>query len=664
MAAVTPNIQDLPPELLLEIFSHISANDLILGVGKVSKKFREMSSDPQLWRHIQISCLEQEADISGFSVSAEDFYRKMVNYMCTKETSFTLEKLPVKNVTTVVEERGPVWPNLSVTRDVVYPKLQQLVLVRDALPSMHFLQHYKGLTHLHVEGKFEENTAGLFFHGQIVLDILENVNAMKELHILKVILPQCFSFRVHDGLFIAIQMSMVDYFVSDPRLREIDISLDMVNDEVFRTIMDHCSELEDLTLRCLKFTVGEFTAVLAKKQWPLLTSLRITDCEVLDDACLRALAVAFPNLKCLKLSLTKTMTDDGMGKLLRECCQLRSLNLSTLFNTSAGIGKLTGCCLKELAYHGNLYSLYLHNFDLTCERDGWDFEKLCQRQQNLHTIELSVCEVKTCTILAMADHCPLLQTVKMISCRGLTSGQQAVLLARLPHLQTLYWDDARSLSENGSEMFSWEDVQERRPSGEGMLLNQPTEQHSSSLHKPSLDSLTLNCRKERMAGRKLVFPSFFSLLHLDMHTGRLCDDTVAHILGMCPKLQDLSLRLSPCGMRQRETKLTEASLTYIQELGRCLRTVQLLTFRSFTSAALARTLVDLPQLRQCAVLCPDQTSTKNMDQTIVRDLSMALKERGDDVSLCFSVGIRMYKFLPDFSGRLRRLDILIHSRMD
>ncbi|KAL8569953.1 hypothetical protein ACOMHN_056385 [Nucella lapillus] len=589
----------------------------------------------------------------------------MVNYMCTKETSFTLETLLVKDVVSVVEERGPVWPSCSVTRDVVYPKLQQLVLVRDALPSMEFLQHYKGLTHLHVEGKFEENTAGIFFHGKIVLDILENVKAMKELHILKVILPRCFSFDVHEGVFIAIQMSMVDYFVSGPRLREIDISLDMVNDEVFRTIMDHCSELEDLTLCCPEFTVGEFTAVLAKKQWPLLTSLRITDCEVLDDACLRALPVAFPNLKCLKLSLTKNMTDDGMGKLLRECCQLRSLNLSTLFNTSGGIGKMTGCCLKELAYHGNLDSLYLHNFDLTYECDGWDFEKMWQRHQNLHTIELSICDVKNCTILAMADRCPLLQTVKMISCRGLTSGQQAVLLARLPHLQTLYWDDSLFLSENGYGMFSWEDVQERRPSGEGMLLNQPTEQHSSSLHKPSLDSLTLNCRKERMAGRKLAFTSFFSLLHLDVHTSiRLCDDTVARILGMCPKLQDLSLRLRPCGMRQRETGLTEASLNHIQELGKCLRTVQLLTYRSFTNAALARTLVDLPNLRKCAVLCPDQISTKNMDQAMVRDLSMALKERGDGISLCFSVAMSVHKFLPDFSGRLRRLDILIHSRMD
>ncbi|KAL8591282.1 hypothetical protein ACOMHN_060584 [Nucella lapillus] len=584
----------------------------------------------------------------------------MVNYM------------PVKNVATVVEERGPVWPSCSVTRDVVYPKLQQLVLVRDTLPSMDFLQHYKGLTHLHVEGEFEEETAGHFFHGKILLDIMENLKSNDKLNKLKVIFCKYFSWGIiQDDIIRAIQRSMVEYFVSGPRLREIYISLYMVNDEVFRTIMDHCSELEDLTLRCQDFTVGEFTAVLAKKQWLLLTSLRLTDCKVLDDACLRALPVAFPNLKCLKLSLSKTMTDDGMEKLLRECCQLRSLNLSTLFNTSAGIGKLTGCCLKELAYHGNLHSLYLHNFDLTYECDGWDFEKLCQRQQNLHTIELSACDVKNSTILAMADHCPLLHSVKMISCLGLTSGQQAVLLARLPHLQTLYWDDARSLSENGSEKFSLEDVQERRPSGEVMLLNQPTEQHSSSLHKPSLDSLTLNCRKERMAGRKLALPSFFSLLHLDvtMHTsGELCDDLVARILGMCPKLQTLSLRLNYLKKPwQRETRLTEASLTHIQELGRCLRTVQLLTFRSFSDAALAQTLVDLPQLRQCTVLCPDQTSNDSVDQAMLRDLSMALKERGDGVPLFFSVGIRTYKFLPNvaiFDRRLTTLDILIHSRMD
>ncbi|KAL8577308.1 hypothetical protein ACOMHN_048362 [Nucella lapillus] len=452
---------------------------------------------------------------------------------------------------------------------------------------------------------------------------------------------------------------MVEYFVSGPRLREIDISLDKVNDEVFRTIMDHCSELEDLALRCPDLTVKEFTAVLSKKQWPLLTSLRLTGCEVLDDACLRALPVAFPNLKCLKLSLTKAMTDDGIGKLLRECSQLRSLNLSTLFSfmeMDVETVKTTGCCLKELAYHGNLHSLYMHEFDLTNECDGWDFEKLCQRQQNLHTIELSACDVKNSTILAMADHCPLLHSVKMISCFGLTSGQQAVLLARLPHLQTLYWGNSQFLN-----------VQERRPPGEVMLLNQPTEQHSSSLHKPSLDSLTLNCRKERMAGRKLAFTSFFSLLHLDVTVqilGGLCDDNVACILGMCPKLQTLSLRpnyiVRPW---QTETSLTEDSLNHIQKLGKCLHTLQLLTYWSFSYIALAQTLVDLPQLRKCAILCPDRC-LYFLEHDMVRDFTMALEQRGKSVSLCFSVGISACDSEPNLSIlESRTLDILIHSRI-
>ncbi|KAL8577298.1 hypothetical protein ACOMHN_048361 [Nucella lapillus] len=93
----------------------------------------------------------------------------MVNYM------------PVKNVATVVEERGPVWPSCSVTGDVVYPKLQQLVLVRHALPSMEFLQHYKGLTHLHVEGECEKVTAGHFFEGKFLLDIMENLKSNDKL---------------------------------------------------------------------------------------------------------------------------------------------------------------------------------------------------------------------------------------------------------------------------------------------------------------------------------------------------------------------------------------------------------------------------------------------------------------------------------------------------
>ncbi|KAL8585141.1 hypothetical protein ACOMHN_013157 [Nucella lapillus] len=77
--------------------------------------------------------------------------------------------------------------------------------------------------------------------------------------------------------------------------------------------------------------------------------------------------------------------------------------------------------------------------------------------------------------------------------------------------------------------------------------------------------------------------------------------------GMCPKLQTLSLRPNYIDRPwQTETSLTEDSLNHIQKLGKCLHTVQLLTYWSFSYIALAQTLVDLPQLRKCAILCPDR----------------------------------------------------------
>ncbi|KAL8593190.1 hypothetical protein ACOMHN_009845 [Nucella lapillus] len=240
-------------------------------------------------------------------------------------------------------------------------------------------------------------------------------------------------------------------------------------------------------------------------------------------------------------------------------------------------------------------------------------------------------------ILSMADNCPLLQTVEMILCTGLNSRQQAILIKRIPHLQTLHWDDSLGQTLSGAELFS---VEERRPSSEVMLLNQPAEQHSSSLRKPSLRSLTLNTSEESMAGERLALISLFSnLLHLDVRTSAiLSDDTVANILGSCPRLRHLSVPRD-LWMEQRDASLTDASLKHIGALGHHLQTVQLMTFRSFTSAALARTLMNCPALRQCTVLCAD---SRNMHRAMIREVKTVLKER-DHTAICYSVEMNIYK---------------------
>ncbi|KAL8577317.1 hypothetical protein ACOMHN_048371 [Nucella lapillus] len=133
---------------------------------------------------------------------------------------------------------------------------------------------------------------------------------------------------------------------------------------------------------------------------------------------------------------------------------------------------------------------------------------------------------------------------------------------------------------------------------------------------------------------------------------------------MCPKLQTLSLRSNYIVRPwQTETSLTEDSLNHIQKLGKCLHTLQLLTYWSFSYIALAQTLVDLPQLRKCAILCPDRC-LYFLEHDMVSDFTMALEQRGKSVSLCFSVGISTCDSLPNLSIlESRTLDILIHSRI-
>jgi hypothetical protein len=45
-------IDDFPDELLLEIFSYCSVQDLVLSIQHVNKRWKEVSQDPKLWKDL------------------------------------------------------------------------------------------------------------------------------------------------------------------------------------------------------------------------------------------------------------------------------------------------------------------------------------------------------------------------------------------------------------------------------------------------------------------------------------------------------------------------------------------------------------------------------------------------------------------------------------
>ncbi|KAL8563914.1 hypothetical protein ACOMHN_049570 [Nucella lapillus] len=454
----------LPDEVVLQIFSYLLPEDLLFGIKGTCRYFRDLCSEPSLWNHVTITNISPETRIfiddhqsgerpaSNF-VSCE-FYKKLLRQRCVRrggggeaeagggpekevQTGKILGTVPVKNGVTSLEERGEVWTTCTATQGVFYPHLQRLTLVSEFLPPMQFLARYSALQVLDLKFRscllqlpspYGENEIGRF-----AIILFENLKSLTSLQILKFF---CLAGAPLTHENAAVSKSMVKYFSTGPRLRQIELNC-FVNDEIFKAILNHCLQLETLALAHAEpAPKASFTAVL--KDPRQLVSLKVEDCSNLNDDFLKCVALIFPNLKSLHLSLTSKMTDCSVGLLLGALSQLTCLKLTSsggYRNTADCTEIVFGDCLEKLHHGVDLQCLVLENFYLYFLPDPV-FNNLCRRQQNLRTIELKKSDVTDSDMLTLTDNCRLLQNVT-VRFSDVTTAGVTTLMTNLTHLRTL-----------------------------------------------------------------------------------------------------------------------------------------------------------------------------------------------------------------------------------
>ncbi|KAL8617922.1 hypothetical protein ACOMHN_026499 [Nucella lapillus] len=411
--------------------------------------------------------------------------------------------------------------------------------------------------------------------------------------------------------------SLVKYFTMGPRLRQIELN-SFVNFELLKAILDHCLQLENLALANLKLTPKDsFTAV--SKDPRRLFSLRMEHCQNLNDDCLKCMALIFPNLKSIHLSLTEKMTDDGVRLLLGACPHLTSLKLTLPHvhdsANSAEMATIRGNCLKELHHSGNLQCLVLENFIQIPETV---FRDLFQNQQNLRTIELRRCVVDNSDLMALAGSCRLLQTVTVRDCPAVDSAGVSFLMTNLPHLQTL---NCQLHRPHVMKLKQLQPSRKRTRSGGLVLLDQP---------RTWLSSLKLEVCQEMTSANVSALASLCPYLRsLHLQGANFVNDlTIRMVLRSFPQLHDLGLE-SLSKVANEENQLTSDCLSDIHRWGQGLQSLQLVTFfRSFTIDDLARHIARSPSLVSCCV----PMFTKPNDDTragVIRDIKEKVGQMSD-----------------------------------
>jgi len=223
--------------------------------------------------------------------------------------------------------------------------------------------------------------------------------------------------------------------------------------------------------------------------FPAVTYLRLSD--AVDDALLRRLSKALPNLQTLELHSSFNVTDAGLSSL-SSCANLQTLGLYSLFYvTDAGLSSLSSCAnlqtltlwnlgnvtdagVSSLSSCANLQTLTLWNFGNVTDA-GLSSLSSCANLQtlglysldnvtdaglsslsscaNLQTLTLYILDNVTDAGLSSLSSCANLQTLGLYVLDNVTDAGLSSL-SSCANLQTLILKDLRNVTDAGLSSLS------------------------------------------------------------------------------------------------------------------------------------------------------------------------------------------------------------------
>ena len=240
-----------------------------------------------------------------------------------------------------------------------------------------------------------------------------------------------------------------------------DESSPQITDHTLRSIAEHCTGLQSLSLRyCWEIT--ETGLIIISEHCTNLKSLKIGDCCEITDVSIISISTHCTGLQSLNLRWCPQITDASIISISTHCTGLQLLNLESRQITDASIISISTHCtgLKSLNLDGclqitdvSIVSISTHctglqSLNLYSCRKITDtcIISISQNCTGLERLIVSETNITDASLIAIAKNCTRLQLiVNMFGCDGLSSDElrryfksiselRAVLLSIYPSL--------------------------------------------------------------------------------------------------------------------------------------------------------------------------------------------------------------------------------------
>ncbi|XP_071793620.1 uncharacterized protein [Asterias amurensis] len=147
------------------------------------------------------------------------------------------------------------------------------------------------------------------------------------------------------------------FSVVGSQLTALDMSgcHESMTDHALRSILKHCTELENLSLSfCVRLTGEAFISLLRdQRRARNLTSLKLNGCKEISHAVLLEIAISCSNLDTLYIAGLKCVDDALLSDIANNCLKLRDVSIKSSTGadshqvTDKGLLELIRCCPLE-----------------------------------------------------------------------------------------------------------------------------------------------------------------------------------------------------------------------------------------------------------------------------------------------------------------------------
>eukprot|EP00899_Mesostigma_viride_P003951 jgi/Mesvir1/13557/Mv12446-RA.1 len=209
-----------------------------------------------------------------------------------------------------------------------------------------------------------------------------------------------------------------------------------VGDPTLLAISRNCPNMVHISMDSCP-NVGEAGILAVTKGCPLLKTIKIYKFRVMNDLTVNTMLRYGRSISELKLDHTEDVTDAAFEELGDGCQQLEVLEVKECHNfpfdnwtglTDRGITSLVRCCRKLT--HVEIDHLDIHGSDAT-------MTALAENSPGLRHLSVHRWKMTDEGIQALALHCPLLTTLKLLECDNVTDEGLSQLVASLSQLEEL-----------------------------------------------------------------------------------------------------------------------------------------------------------------------------------------------------------------------------------